>query len=480
MLGAAQRRLPGRPGAVACGAVLLLAACTSGPGSGEQAGPVPACPATAQAEPDPNRPRVDLEFRLADDLRTVTGTEKVAFTPDLPIEDVWFRLIPNAPQSAGNELRVDGVRGEDVIDSGYVAAAADPGTPGGLYRVGLRDPVAAGQSVELELDFTLRLTTGPTPAGFDRFGVHDDVTWWASGFPLLTWEPGHGWARDPFVAVSAETTAATVADTTIRVSAPQDLVVLMTGDQAAPRDAGNGRRVWASHEPVSRDVSVAAGRFGTASVTVGATRVTTGVLPGAHQSAEDLADGTARAIRMLEQRFGPFPYRTLTVPLVDRGGGGEEYSSSILMGDVDFELLIHEVAHMWFFGLVGDSQFRDPWLDEGFATYAESVIDTPDEDDVRDELAQPGQVGGTMADFRSQNRYETLVYDKGSAALWAAREAAGPAAFDEAVRCYIDTVAWKIARPEDVARALADLPAALEVLVRAGALDRQAVQAAAD
>ena len=36
---------------------------------------------------------------------------------------------------------------------------------------------------------------------------------------------------------------------------------------------------------------------------------------------------------------------------------------------------VHELAHQWFYAMVGDSQARDPWLDEAFATYAEEVID---------------------------------------------------------------------------------------------------------
>jgi aminopeptidase N len=440
-----------------------------------EVGPAPECPAIERAAPAPDRPVIDLEFRLDDDLRTVTGTENVTFTPDLPVEELWFRLIPNAPQSAGNELSVDDVRGDDVDGGRYVDASADERTPGGLYRVDLRDPVAAGESVQVELDFSLRLTTERAPAGFDRFGVDDDVTWWASGFPLLTWEPGHGWARDPFVEVSAETTANQVADLTLSVSAPEDLVVLMTGDQEQPRSAAGGRRIWESREPVARDVSVAAGDFETATVTTGSTVITAGVLPEADDSAEELAEDTVAAIRMLEGRFGPFPYPTLTVPFVADDGGGEEYSSSILMGDDGFGLLVHEVAHMWFYGMVGNSQFRDPWLDEAFATYAQSVADEGHDDD--DELRISGDVGGSMDDFDSQDDYEERVYSKGAAALQAAREAAGEEAFDRALRCYVETNAWTMARPKDLARALAELEPALDVLIEAGALDRADVEA---
>jgi hypothetical protein len=85
-----------------------------------------------------------------------------------------------------------------------------------------------------------------------------------------------------------------------------------------------------------------------------------------------------------------------------------------------------------------------------------------------------------MADFADQYEYEALVYGKGAAALEAAREAAGEQAFDEAVRCYVETQAWTIARPEDLARALAGLEPALDVLVEAGALDPRDVEAARD
>jgi aminopeptidase N len=469
--------LPGRTRLLSCAAAgLLLAACTSSSDDGVSAEPAPACPTAARSAPVPDRPVIDVDFRLDDDLRTVTGTETVAFTPDLPIEEMWFRLIPNAPQSEGNRLSVDEVRGDDVAGGGYLDDEAARGTPGGLYRVDLRNPVPAGGTVVVEVDFTLRLTTERTPAGFDRFGVDDDVTWWGSGLPLLTWERGHGWATDPFVEISAETTANEAADTTIRVSAPEDLVVLMSGAQEEPRDAPDGRRIWESHEPVARDISVAAGDFDTAVAETGGTEITVGVLPGEDESAEDIADATVEAIRRMEGRFGPFPYSTLTVPLVADDGGGEEYASSILLGDGDFDLLLHEVAHMWFYGMVGNSQFRDPWLDEAFASFAESL--GPDSHRHGDERDIDGDVGGAMTDFDGEEDYEDRVYSKGAGALEAAREAAGEKAFDAALRCYVDTQAWTIARPADLARALEGLQPALDVLVEAGALDRQDLEAA--
>ncbi|HEV7871133.1 MAG TPA: peptidase M1 [Modestobacter sp.] len=455
-------------------AVLLVTAGCGSSGSPQAEPPPAATPSTPaggcpdeRAEPDPDRPVVGLDFSLSGDLRTVAGTETVVFTPDLPTDELVFRLVPNGPGSAalGNQLTVDAVRGEAVGGGGYESAQA--AAPGGLYVVPLAAPLAAGESTEVELAFTLRLGAG----GFERLGTGADVSWWASGAPLLTWEPGVGWARDPFVALTGETAVSPASDTTISVDAPAELTVLMTGDQDEPTRERGGRRTWTSSEPAARDVSVAVGRFTTAETQVDGVRVTAGVLPGAGRDPARLARVTGEAIERLSARFGAFPYATLTVPWLPDFGGGIEYPSSILLASSDETVLVHEVAHMWFYGMVGDSQFRDPWLDEAFASYAESVADEPPAAQVTRLLATDGDVGGSMAAFPDDRRYVTAVYGKGAAMLLTARQQAGDEAFDAALRCYVDAQAWAIATPADIGTALADLPAALTVLQQAGALD---------
>ncbi|MGY1607478.1 M1 family aminopeptidase [Geodermatophilus sp. SYSU D00700] len=477
-----------RRGALAA-AVLLLCGCTSftetltaqeapastapsaepgdGGGDGGADDDGARCPAE-RAEPDPDRPVVDLQFRLSADLRTVTGTETVVFTPDVATDELVFRLVPNGPGAAqlGNRITVDDVRGDDVDQAGYEDAGAEG--PGGLYVLQLDGELEAGEATEVELDFTLSLGEG----GFERLGTTDGTAWWASGFPLLAWEPGVGWARDPFVGILGETATSPVADTTVTVDAPEELTVLMTGAPQEPSAADGGRRTWTSREPVARDVSVAVGPFRTAALTTaGGVEVTTGVLDGADVGPGELADWTGEAVTALADRFGAFPYATLTVPLLPIEGGGIEYPSSILMAGADRSVLEHEVAHMWFYGMVGGSQFRDPWLDEAFATYAESVDGQVADEAVDRALAAPGDVGAAMDEFPGTAEYFDAVYGKGAAALLAAREAAGAGPFDAALRCYAQLNAWTIATPEDVAAALADLPAAVDVLVATGALD---------
>lgn len=467
--------------AVAVVAAFLLPGCTSFADT-VTADPAPSAPAPGdppeaeedgcpaeRAEPDPDRPEISLDFTLADDRRSVTGTETVVFTPDRDVRELVFRLVPNGPDSApaGNRLAVDRITGDDVAQGRYEAAGASD--PGGLYVVELEDELEAGESTEVSLDFSLTLGSGT----FDRVGVEGNVSWWASGAPLLAWEPGVGWARDPFVPLSGETASSPVADTTVTVSAPEDLTVLMTGATAEPSAPRDGRRTWTSEEPVARDVAVAAGPFTTTEATTpGGTRVRTGVLPGGDVPGEVFSTWTVEAIGALEQFLGPFPYETLSVALLPDFGGGIEYPSMVLEATPSREVLVHEVAHQWFYGMVGNSQFRDPWLDEAFASWAEATVDAGPGLVDEGALTLPGPVGGTMADYSNSGRYFRLVYDKGGAALLEAQRAAGDEAFTAAVRCYVDATAWGIATPTDLYRALDDLPEALAVLEGAEALGK--------
>ncbi len=435
------------------------------------------CPAS-YAAPDPKRPVVDLHFALADDLATVTGTESVTFTPDLPVSELVFRLTANEPTlsipghngpggqpgpAARSSVRVGGVTVDGAaVRPGFDRAGAVRTSQGGLLRLPLRHRSPAGTTVRAHLTFTLALG-GDT---FDRFGHTGATAWWGSGQPLLAWERGAGWRTEPMSAAAGETATSEAARTRISVVAPADLFLVGTGAFTGSKPVG-GRRTWTSDSATARDVAVfASGVMTEATRRVGTTTVT--VTAGNRTLAARILGFAEQSLSALGKTYGPFPYPTLAIAMVDSFNGGIEYPGVTLIAGPSPRLEAHEIAHQYFYGMVGDAQARDPWLDEAFATYAQQVIG--------DELAPkdlkiPGPVGAPMSYWQQhRDEYEPVVYAKGAAMLAAARAAAGSARFDTALRCYVRAEAWKIARPRDVAAAFAQLPAALAVFRKAGAI----------
>ena len=103
-----------------------------------------------------------------------------------------------------------------------------------------------------------------------------------------------------------------------------------------------------------------------------------------------------------------------------------------------------------------------------FAQYAEELVDN--EPSHAQDLSSPGRVDSSVESYGTQGTtYYFTTYNKGSAALEAARQAAGTAKWDAALRCYVAVNAWRIAVPADLEKALAGLPAAISVLRKAGA-----------
>jgi len=453
-------------------AAALAAGCTGGSGTfadTRSAGSPPAgggrsCPA-AYAPPDPHRPRIGLSFELAEDLRTVRGSEDVVFTPDLPVRELVFRLTPNTAPSVAEGNRIEVTAATSSPSGGayrFQRAGAAPSTQGGLLVLPLGRELPAGQRVTARLQFTLTLGQ----QAFDRFGRLDRYAWWGSGQPLLAWERGAGWRSEPMLQFTAESATSEAADVDLTVTAPEQYTVLSSGTQQEPVAAGNGRRRWRATADRARDVSVAVGPFRTARATVAGTTLVVGTPP--EKAPAGLLGEAERAVRELSARFGPPPFPVTTLTRLPFDGGGIEYPGSILMLADSRIVAVHEVAHQWFYAMVGNSQARDPWLDEAFATWAEGLVDGVSLDRA---LRLPGDVGASTAHYGAdQTTYYRTVYGKGAAALSAARAAAGPERFDAAIRCYVNANAWRIARPADLEAQLAGLPAAVKVLEDAGAL----------
>lgn len=382
----------------------------------------------------------------------VTGQVEVQFQPDLFTDRLVFRLWANGPRPAGAGAHetVDGVR------IGAHPAQTQQPDPTTLI-VPLSPGAGAGQKVGAVVDFTLTL---PKPVD-DRISRSGDAIRLGSFFPILAWEPGVGWATEPPTGGFAEASTAPTADFVASIGVPAGFDVLATG---VPD--GSGR--WTAD--AVEDFAVSIGHFKLASGESRGVKVTVGVDQSVNEDPAAYMRRIVEAMDDYSTRFGPYPWPVYTMAVEPALKGGIEYPTHVFQGPGTVgRTTPHELAHQWFYGLVENDQGRDPWMDEGLASWAEARHENTLASFVSRVIPADGKgkAGLPMAYWEPrQNSYYRSVYVQPVQAL----NALGPAErVDCALRLYAARFAYRIARPKDLLDTLAAVfPNAPQVLAPYG------------
>ena len=163
---------------------------------------------------------------------------------------------------------------------------------------------------------------------------------------------------------------------------------------------------------------------------------------------------TPEMIEFFSGLFGPYPFENYGVVVVNDPGavsGAMEtqtlslFEPALVTGDrANEDVVAHELAHHWFGNLVSVSQWRDLWLHEGFASYAEWLwLEHTEGVEALDKKAAgtrewlSRQPGVTIGEPPKDDLFNGQVYIKGALALHELRRKVGDEAFFSGCRTYL-------------------------------------------
>jgi hypothetical protein len=356
-----------------------------------------------------------ISCRLDEGKKTVEGTELLTWknTTSRPAGDLRFHLYLNAfrnnrssfsRESGGKHrdvaFREDGgwgsisvsrmtdESGTDLLsDMRYISP--DDGNPDDrtVAEIPLPSPVAPGETIRLSLDFVSRL-----PRVYARTGYKGDFYMVAQWFPKIGVLEESGWNCHQYHANSEFFADFGDYDVTIDLNARYKGKVGGTGRLIEERDAPGGRVIEHFRQESVHDFAwtcdpgfeVFSDRFSdTGLPDVGLTLM----CQPEHRDVKERYFKAARtALSAFGKRYGPYPYPVLTLvdpPWGASGARGMEYPTLISCGAHFFHpaairdlesVTIHELGHQYFYGLLASNEFEEPWLDEGFTTYATSRV----------------------------------------------------------------------------------------------------------
>ncbi|MCB0204711.1 MAG: hypothetical protein KDI55_22350 [Anaerolineae bacterium] len=179
------------------------------------------------------------------------------------------------------------------------------------------------------------------------------------------------------------------------------------------------------------------------------------VFPEHRAAGQAALQTTASALALYGRLFAPYPHASLSLVEADFADGmefdglyflGREYFAAYDGTSRNYltALAAHETAHQWWYGLVGNDQALEPWLDEALSTYSELLYyeaDYPEHVNwwwnFRANRFQPtGWVNSTIYEHQTFRPYVDAVYLRGAKFLQSLRDRVGETEFRELLQMY--------------------------------------------
>jgi aminopeptidase N len=168
----------------------------------------------------------------------------------------------------------------------------------------------------------------------------------------------------------------------ILITCPTGLRVGSNGRLMAVHDNGDGTSThfWSERYPIATYlVSIAVSNFAAFSnwfvfSPTDSMEILNYVLPEHLALAQQQLPKTADMLRIFSTLFGAYPFLKEKYGHSEFGrGGAMEHQTMTSTTTFDEDVLSHELAHQWFGDLITCATWQDLWLNEGFATYSESL-----------------------------------------------------------------------------------------------------------
>ncbi len=405
-----------------------------------------------------------IEFVIEDDLVHVEGKETVFYTnrESEPLADIQFRLFPNilGGEMEVRDLMVDG----KPITPGY-------GLENSLMIVPLKSPLAVGQSLRLDMDFSLEVPTD-VELNYGVLASYEGVLTLAHAYPVIPVYNDEGWNAE-LPPQSGDLTFNDAAFYLVSITAPKELTVVASGLESAPVTAGRQQVMTVASGPARDFFLAASDDYEVISQKVGEVTINSYAPKSLQEESQSALTAAVRAMKTFSEKYTPYPYTEFDIVITPTLALGIEYpgvtaiAERILLGEYGEQTsiylestVVHEVGHQWFYNLVGNDQLDEPWLDESLAQYVtwqyyEINFGARAADGFEESLLArwarvantPIPIGQPVSTYAGRE-YGAIVYGRGAFFFEALQNEMGASAFDAFLKDYATTFAWENATTE--------------------------------
>jgi hypothetical protein len=243
-----------------------------------------------------------------------------------------------------------------------------------ILEVQLTKPIAPHSSVKMNLKFEAQVPTQIRRSGRDNSeGIRYSMSQW---YPKMVEYDYQGWNTNPYI---AREFYGVWGNYNVSISLPKNYTVGGTGvlENANMIADAAGNKTWNFKGNNIHDfVWAADDQFKHLSKEVRKGLILHVYYKQKNETADsawaNVLWAAEKALPYIEKKFGAYPYPQYS--FIQGGDGGMEYAMATLIKGPGIGTVFHEWMHNWYQHVLGSNESLYPWMDEGFASYAEDDI----------------------------------------------------------------------------------------------------------
>ncbi|MCM1042765.1 MAG: M1 family metallopeptidase [Corallococcus sp.] len=422
----------------------------------------------------------DAENHKLSAVQTVTVTHR----GDETVTDVKFHIYANqyrndaqiavVPASYFSKAYYNGESyGDIAFDSvkvdGEAVAFTIEGEDMDILSVPLGKELFPNETVTIEMSYEIQLANVK-----HRLGYGDNTVNLGNFYPVLCRMEQGAYKCTPYYAVG-DPYVTDMANYDVTITVPAGYTVASSGNLAEMQADEQNSTIKYTANAVRDFAIVLSNKYQKLTQQVG--DVTLNYYYFADETPQTTLATALGMLNFMQQKVAKYPYSQLSIAETDFCYGGMEYPNMVMVssGTNDYQTATaHEVAHQWFYGLVGNDQIENAWMDEGLTEfftmlYLDDCKTTELSMSVKRALKSYttyvdilGNYHGSLdLSFRPVYRYKTdseyvyMTYVKGSLMFYSLYDAMGSAKFYKAVGRYFDECKGSVAVPQQMHSAFA-------------------------
>lgn len=425
----------------------------------------------------------EIEVDFDPNNKSYWANQKVIYVNNTKdeLKEVYFHLYPNAYKSVetapilfdsstiSKEEYIPGyMEIEEVLINKKKVDFQIGGVGDTILKLKLPTPLKPNEKREIDFKYNVKL-----PINVDRFGFGENVFNFGNWYPVACVYDKNGWNLDPYYSIG-DPFYSNISNYDITIKTPKDIIVASSGNIVSEKKKGK-KKIYTIEGRLIRDFAwVASADFSIKEVKVEDTIIKIYAL----EKNPEMMDFTSQigrdSIEIFNRIFGKYPYGQYSIVMTEFPTG-MEYPGIVFINKDYFnpyskepleKVIVHETAHQWWYGIVGNNQIDEAWLDESLASYSEIVYFT-DKYGERDgenyykyayemsyEYGKTFLTGDTVINkpldrFKGWDDYGLLVYIKGTMFLNDIKEDFGMEALYDILNRYYSVYRFYNSTTED-------------------------------